>query len=89
MQAAFQAHVESAVSKTINLAPEAPPGDVAQAVFLAHQLGLKGISVYRYGSSRASAEPAPGAADPVPRIRRGMPPMFGVMELATTKIEIV
>ncbi len=42
MQAAFQAHVENAVSKTINLAPEATPGDVAQAFFLAHRLGLRG-----------------------------------------------
>ncbi len=49
MQAAFQAHVENAVSKTINLPPEATQDNVAQAFFLAHRLGLKGITVYRYG----------------------------------------
>jgi ribonucleoside-diphosphate reductase alpha chain len=50
MQAAFQAHVDAAVSKTVNLPPDAPVSSVREVFNLARKLHLKGITAYRYGS---------------------------------------
>jgi len=50
MQAVFQRHSDSGVSKTINLPATASSKDVASAFILAHQLGCKGLTVYRSGS---------------------------------------
>ncbi|MEZ0343614.1 MAG: adenosylcobalamin-dependent ribonucleoside-diphosphate reductase [Caldimicrobium sp.] len=50
IQRVFQKYTHNAVSKTINLPTSATPEDIKKIYIKAFEWGLKGITVYRYGS---------------------------------------
>lgn len=66
MQAAFQCHTDTAVSKTINLRQEASPQDIAAAYRLAFESGCKGVTVFRDGCKTRQVLRAGSGAGPCP-----------------------
>jgi ribonucleoside-diphosphate reductase alpha chain len=64
MQAAFQQHVDNSVSKTINMPKDATRDDVARAYWRAWELGLKGVTIFRYGSKDSQVMEVGAEIDP-------------------------
>lgn len=68
MQAAFQKSTDNAVSKTVNFPQEATEEDIAKVYLMAHQEGLKGITIYRDKSREAQ----PLSTGPVEKAEKGV-----------------
>lgn len=47
-----QYHIDAAISSTMNLPQNATVEDIVNAIFLAHESGLKGITFFRDGCRR-------------------------------------
>jgi ribonucleoside-diphosphate reductase alpha chain len=54
IQAAFQRHVDNAVSKTINLPATATAADIREIYTSAWRMSLKGVTVFREGCKGAA-----------------------------------
>ncbi|MDD5127329.1 MAG: vitamin B12-dependent ribonucleotide reductase [Dehalococcoidales bacterium] len=92
MQAAFQKSTDNAVSKTVNFPQSATRDDVAKVYQLAHEEGLKGITIYRdrsrdsqvltTGNGEKAVEAPAAAVSRTPRKRAKV--TTGVTERVTT-----
>jgi ribonucleoside-diphosphate reductase alpha chain len=83
IQAAFQRHTETAVSKTINLARTASPSEIAAAYQLAFESGCKGVTVFRDGCKQRQILTAGTSGELCPECREPLAMQSGCTSCAS------
>jgi ribonucleoside-diphosphate reductase alpha chain len=84
MQAAFQKHTDSSVSKTINFPTSADRESIRTAFLQAYDSGCKGLTVYRDESRPDQVLSIPGATESAPQVAARPDTLKGVTEKIRT-----